>query len=142
MQCGNRCSLFPPPASQLAGCVAGADVSEGAAECAKYRLERPALLVLGSEGRGLRPLVRKCCTQLLRIGPGPLPDQPASGVDSLNVSVAAGVLLHHLLHAQYAVPGAQGGSAHGAMASNRMDSVDSVSTELSGLAREQLGAVA
>lgn len=44
-------------------------------------------LVLGGEGRGVRPLVRRTCDGLVSI---PL----ASGVESLNVSVAAAVLLY------------------------------------------------
>ena len=44
-------------------------------------------LVLGAEGRGLRPLVRKTCDAAVSL---PLAGQ----VDSLNVSVAAGVLLY------------------------------------------------
>ncbi|MBD0330706.1 MAG: 23S rRNA (guanosine(2251)-2'-O)-methyltransferase RlmB [Thermoleophilia bacterium] len=44
-------------------------------------------LVLGAEGRGLRPLVRRTCDALVAI---PL----AGRVESLNVSVAAGVLLY------------------------------------------------
>jgi 23S rRNA (guanosine2251-2'-O)-methyltransferase len=44
-------------------------------------------LVFGSEGRGLRPLVRRTCDAAVGI---PL----AGRVDSLNVSVAAGVLLY------------------------------------------------
>ncbi|XP_051114352.1 uncharacterized protein LOC127239985 [Andrographis paniculata] len=72
----------------------------------------PTILVLGSEGTGLRPLVERACTQLVRI-PGNIPadavDDGGGGevagqefrsflaVESLNVSVAAGVLLSHLV---------------------------------------------
>ena len=46
-------------------------------------------LVMGSEGEGLRPLVRKKCDFFVSI--------PLEGTfDSLNVSVAAGILLHHV----------------------------------------------
>ena len=45
------------------------------------------VLVFGAEGKGVRPLVRKTCDAAISI---PL----ASGVDSLNVSVAAAVLLY------------------------------------------------
>jgi 23S rRNA (guanosine2251-2'-O)-methyltransferase len=44
-------------------------------------------LVLGAEGKGVRPLVRRTCDGTVAI---PL----APGVESLNVSVAAGVLLY------------------------------------------------
>ena len=54
--------------------------------------------VMGSEGRGLRTLVRRCCHQLLAVD-GPLGASP-DGVDSLNVGVAGGILLHRLLMAQ------------------------------------------
>ena len=48
---------------------------------------RPAVLVMGAEGAGMRRLVRETCDQLLKI--------PMLGaVESLNVSVAAGVCLY------------------------------------------------
>lgn len=44
-------------------------------------------LVLGAEGKGIRPLVRRTCDAAVTIPLGP-------GVESLNVSVAAAVLLY------------------------------------------------
>jgi len=50
-------------------------------------------LVMGSEGQGLHRLVRQACDGLLRI--------PAQGhVDSLNVSVATGILLYEIRRQQ------------------------------------------
>ncbi|MGH3433027.1 MAG: TrmH family RNA methyltransferase, partial [Thermocrispum sp.] len=46
----------------------------------------PLVIVLGSEGRGLSRLVRETCDATVSI---PM----AAGVESLNASVAAGVLL-------------------------------------------------
>jgi 23S rRNA (guanosine2251-2'-O)-methyltransferase len=66
------------------GADAGADTRLESA-----RFEGDIGLVMGSEGKGLRPLVRKHCDVLLSI--------PLFGkVDSLNVSVAAGILLHEI----------------------------------------------
>lgn len=50
----------------------------------------PVCLVVGSEGRGIRPLVRKQCDHLITI---PLPE----GLDSLNVSVAAAVIMFEVV---------------------------------------------
>ncbi|TKY60829.1 rRNA methyltransferase 1 [Spatholobus suberectus] len=99
--------------------VLGGSVSSKAISLDEVVLGPPTILVLGSEGTGLRPLVERSCTQLVRI-PGNIPfdsstselDGESSGlnsqssgteflsflaVESLNVSVAAGVLLHHLI---------------------------------------------
>jgi len=66
------------------GTDAGADKDLGS-----FRFEGDIGLVMGSEGKGMRPLVRKHCDVLLSI--------PLFGrIDSLNVSVAAGILLHQI----------------------------------------------
>jgi len=45
---------------------------------------------MGSEGRGIRPLIKKKCDFLLSI--------PIMGkIDSLNVSVAAGIILYEMV---------------------------------------------
>jgi 23S rRNA (guanosine2251-2'-O)-methyltransferase len=50
-------------------------------------LTGPVALVLGSEGEGLRPLVRRSCDRVARI--------PMTGeIDSLSVSAAASVGLY------------------------------------------------
>jgi len=53
------------------------------------RLTAPVALVLGNEGAGIRPAIERAAARRLAI---PL----QSGVDSLNVSVAAGILLYEV----------------------------------------------
>jgi len=60
---------------------------EAEAELAEVLDERPTVLVLGSEGEGLRRLVGEHCDVLARI---PMP----GGFASLNVSTAAAVALY------------------------------------------------
>ncbi|KAL1498678.1 hypothetical protein AB1Y20_013990 [Prymnesium parvum] len=60
---------------------------------------RPTILVLGSEGRGLRTNVLRACDSLVCVPGGLAEDSDeAELVDSLNVSVAGGILLYALLH--------------------------------------------
>lgn len=56
----------------------------------RFDLKRPVVLVIGSEGKGLRPLVSSHCDTLLSI--------PILGKsESLNASVAAGVALYEVV---------------------------------------------
>jgi 23S rRNA (guanosine2251-2'-O)-methyltransferase len=67
--------------------VFGAAVGEGAKPYAELDLRGDAALVIGAEGTGLTPLVRRECDVLAEI--------PMRGhVGSLNASVAAGILLY------------------------------------------------
>ena len=66
--------------------VYGAD-SEGGSHLAELDWDRPLAVVIGSEGTGMRRLVRDKCDALVSI--------PLRGrVASLNASVAAGILIH------------------------------------------------
>ena len=103
--------------------ILGGSVSPKALPLGEVRGEIPTVIVLGSEGTGLRPLVERSCTDLVRIPGVPLVNddddhyqdgddndnddgedgkvytgdhRPFVAVESLNVSVAAGVLLYHL----------------------------------------------
>lgn len=57
---------------------------------------KPTILVLGSEGKGLRKLVARCCSDFVKIPGGSTIDSDTqAGVDSLNVSVSGGIFLFH-----------------------------------------------
>jgi 23S rRNA (guanosine2251-2'-O)-methyltransferase len=69
--------------------IYGAD-AEGT-ELSRVAFDRRAVLVLGAEGKGLSALSRKISDEIVTI---PAAIVPESGVDSYNVSVAAGILLY------------------------------------------------
>lgn len=51
-------------------------------------------LVMGSEGAGVSPLVKKLCDGVVSLQMA----ARGTGVDSYNVSVAAGIILYHIMH--------------------------------------------
>ncbi|GLD97279.1 hypothetical protein PINS_up005962 [Pythium insidiosum] len=57
---------------------------------------QPTILVMGNEHRGMRKGIRQCCDDIVTI-PGHATESD-SRVDSLNVSVAAAILMYELLH--------------------------------------------
>lgn len=56
----------------------------------RNNLTGPIALVLGSEGSGVSQLVKKLCDGVVRLDMA----APGTGVDSYNVSVAAGIILY------------------------------------------------
>ena len=65
--------------------IYGADMAGTSSYGAKFT--KRAAIVMGSEGSGMRGLTRKLCDEIVSI--------PMNGhIDSLNVSVAAGILLY------------------------------------------------
>lgn len=66
--------------------IYGAELCHGSANAFTTPLQTPAVLVLGNEDKGLRPGVRKRCSQMLHI-------PQARTFDSLNVAQAGGILL-------------------------------------------------
>jgi len=78
-------------AKQAGAWVYGADNSSEAVPYDTPDYRGSVVLVLGSEGRGLRPRVAGACDQLVRL--------PQRGrVDSLNVATAASALVYGILH--------------------------------------------
>ena len=70
--------------------IAGTDLVEGSSSIYQSDLKGSLGIVLGNEGKGIRPLVRKHCDFLIHI--------PMFGtVQSLNVSVATGIVLFEAL---------------------------------------------
>ncbi|XP_060884610.1 rRNA methyltransferase 1, mitochondrial [Labrus mixtus] len=63
-------------------------------KCSDFKMTKPTLLLMGGEGGGLSKDLISLCQTLLTIPPG---RDLFPGVESLNVSVAAGILLHSLM---------------------------------------------
>ncbi|XP_038551116.1 rRNA methyltransferase 1, mitochondrial [Micropterus salmoides] len=63
-------------------------------KCSDFQMTKPTLLLLGGEGEGLSQGLLSLCQTLLTVPAG---RELFPGIESLNVSVAAGILLHSLL---------------------------------------------
>ncbi|NXP31646.1 MRM1 methyltransferase, partial [Leiothrix lutea] len=61
--------------------------------CSEFQWDKPLIVVIGSEGEGLSLETQLQCQRMLAIPPG---RALHPGIDSLNVSVAAGILLHSI----------------------------------------------
>lgn len=66
-------------------------------QCSDFHLTKPTLLLMGGEGEGLSQGLLSLCQVLLSIPAG---RNLFLGIESLNVSVAAGILLHSMLRSR------------------------------------------
>ncbi|TDG97759.1 hypothetical protein EPR50_G00211130 [Perca flavescens] len=81
---------------QVVGTV-GAEAEEAqipVIQCSDFQMTKPTVLLMGGEGEGLSQQLLSLCQTLLTIPAG---RELFPGIESLNVSVATGILLHSLL---------------------------------------------
>ncbi|KAJ8043829.1 rRNA methyltransferase 1, mitochondrial [Holothuria leucospilota] len=83
----------------IMGATSESDTGQGDSEkpilpCREVKLSKRTVLVIGSEGFGLRKSIQGLCHTFVTVPPG---RTLHLGIDSLNVSVATGILLHSLL---------------------------------------------
>jgi len=69
--------------------VVGTDISTDKVYTGNY-YDSPIVIVIGSEGEGIRPIISKKCDFLVKI---PMPGK----FNSLNASVSAGIILFEVL---------------------------------------------
>lgn len=75
------------------GQVIGSSINDNSMPIHQYQVHQPTLLIVGNEEKGIEDSISTMCDTIVSIHPSPNVDPL---VDSLNVSVAAGILLHHL----------------------------------------------
>ena len=76
------------------GTVGMNDVDSTCVLARDLQVRRPSILVMGNEGYGLNPAVSDACTIMTSISP--MNHNMPIGLDSINVSVASGILLNTL----------------------------------------------
>lgn len=92
--------------------VVGTALGEKSVPLKELPLQKPTLLVLGNEGHGIRTNILKRCDHLVKIDKGfgdqdlvlDVGDDVEESVDSLNVSVTGGIMMHYLLNQSPAPP--------------------------------------
>lgn len=98
---------------QQAGLWVIGAAAEAEARCDGVDLTGPLAMVIGGEAKGLRPLARRTCDQLVRI--------PASGAQApLNLSVAASILVYEVQRQRQARRGDRSGAAQRAAQRQRV----------------------
>nr|XP_054749014.1 uncharacterized protein LOC129254561 [Lytechinus pictus] len=80
--------------SVVGASVGSCSSSNESIPCNKYKQTGPILLVVGNEGFGLSNDIIEQCSEFISVPAG---RQLHAGIDSLNVSVATGILLHSIL---------------------------------------------
>ncbi len=77
--------------------VVGTSLSDKSIDLKDLTLDKPTVLVLGNEGHGIRTNILNRCDILVKLD-GSQASQSENIVDSLNVSVTAGILLYNIIH--------------------------------------------
>lgn len=93
------------PVTGRQGKDAKSQLTTAAVATASPLVDHPCILMLGAEGEGLRENLKNRANAFVSISRGQqLNDSPDVGVDSMNVSVAAGVLLESFLRKPEGAP--------------------------------------
>ncbi|KAM8797240.1 rRNA methyltransferase 1, mitochondrial [Eudromia elegans] len=80
---------------EVVGTVSSTEAAEDVpvVNCLEFQWSKPIILVIGNEGDGLSLETQRLCHRMLIVPPG---RALCPGIESLNVSVAAGILLHSI----------------------------------------------
>jgi 23S rRNA (guanosine2251-2'-O)-methyltransferase len=78
--------------------IVGTALSKESISLSKLPVTKPTIVVLGNEGHGIRTNILNRCSHLIKIDSriNEL-DSDVHNVDSLNVSVTGGIILHHIV---------------------------------------------